>query len=626
MFSSFVTPFSQYLSAQPVTVRGRFGRADKLYFIGFLVMVLATQLALMSPKIQSLFSQKTSAFIDAPSVQLQGYRQFNSTYTCTPAPKQTFCVIRAEKIFEVPRSELGSTGILIADSSGEMRLLVNGTPIFFKIPVVNTKTMLFGMPVFVHIPRELLNEGQNSVVVALSSPSPLGAVLQRMYIGNVRALEPLYSKIFGAKWTVPRSLEAVLLISSMFALYVAIRHRDPTFIAIVFVSVQYLMSISADVLPTDKVELINQFQFGFRLSTALFLTSVLVLDADRPFFVSFRYLMLFPAVMPFILAQTSDAFELRMVIQIAWIAIIAFCSCVTYFLVRNSFRQRDIVEGIVLVIALSALILNIFNIKGTFSYPDAAFVGFRGYIGLFFIILILIRIFRSYSHYLRAAKLANQTLSTEVKIARQELAIFYEKDNAFKQHLLIETERQRLMGDLHDGLAGNLISINALAEYETNQESSEIRKLSHLALLDLRLVVDSLDTFDGELAVALAAFRERITPQYSGTKVELSWDYDHAPMITTLRPEVNLTIFRILQEAISNAVRHGHASRVHILVRTSKCAQHLAAIWILDNGSAAGFFAPGFGMKNMQRRAEKVNGKVYFRLGDNGSAVLLNIR
>jgi len=61
-------------------------------------------------------------------------------------------------------------------------------------------------------------------------------------------------------------------------------------------------------------------------------------------------------------------------------------------------------------------------------------------------------------------------------------------------------------------------------------------------------------------------------------------------------------------------------------VRPSKCSQYVAAIWILDDGSAADFFAPGFGMNNMLRRAEKIQGKVWFRLSGNGSAVLLKIR
>ena len=590
------------------------------------MVVLAVQLALISPNIQSLFSQKTSAVIDVPSAQFQGYRQYNSSYTCTPAPKKTYCGIRAENIFHVPRSELGSTSILIADYSGELFLLVNGEPVNYTVPVVSAQSLVFGIPILVKIPEDFLKEGQNSVVVSLRSGLPMGAVLHRMYIGVDSALVPLFENIFFEKWTIPRSLGAILFIVSIFAGYVAIRYHDQMFTAVFLVSVQYLISFNVDALPTNNVDLTNYLKFGFKLSTALFLSSVLVLDADRPFFVSLPLLMLFHALIPFFLAEASDAFELRMVIQIVWFAIIIYCLFVTYFLLKNFVRRRDIAEGFVLIIAIIALILNIFNFKGTFSYPDAFFVGARGYVGLCFIIIILIKIFRSYSHVLGVVKRSNQVLSDEVKNARQKLTIFYEKEIAFRQHMMLQAERERLMGDLHDGLAGNLISINALAEYESNEQFAEICKLSRLALLDLRLVVDSLDNFDGELDVALAAFQERIAPQYSGTNVRLSWDYENAPMILTMRPEVNLAIFRILQEAISNAVRHGGATNVHIFVRPTKCSQYVAAIWILDDGSAADFFAPGFGMNNMLRRAEKIQGKVWFRLSGNGSAVLLKIR
>jgi signal transduction histidine kinase len=270
--------------------------------------------------------------------------------------------------------------------------------------------------------------------------------------------------------------------------------------------------------------------------------------------------------------------------------------------------------------------MNVFNLSASFGYPHPPFIALRGYTALLLVMVIAIRIFRSYSMNLVRANSANEILADEVQQVTRKLSRFYVKENALKHEMSVQVERERLMGDLHDGLAGNLISINALAEYGTNEVLDEIRGLSNQALLDLRLVVDSLDSFDGELAVALAAFRERMVPQYSGSGVNIIWDYDYAPMLQDLRPEVNLAMFRILQESICNAVRHGKATQIMVIVRPSKAVGSSASIWVLDNGDASGFFAPGFGMRNMQRRAERIHGKVYFRLRGNGSAVLLKIR
>jgi signal transduction histidine kinase len=66
------------------------------------------------------------------------------------------------------------------------------------------------------------------------------------------------------------------------------------------------------------------------------------------------------------------------------------------------------------------------------------------------------------------ANSANEILADEVQQVTRKLSRFYVKENALKHEMSVQVERERLMGDLHDGLAGNLISINALAEYGTN--------------------------------------------------------------------------------------------------------------------------------------------------------------
>jgi two-component system sensor histidine kinase UhpB len=179
---------------------------------------------------------------------------------------------------------------------------------------------------------------------------------------------------------------------------------------------------------------------------------------------------------------------------------------------------------------------------------------------------------------------------------------------------------------LHDGLAGNLISIKALAADTEEDSLPKINDLARLALLDLRLVVESLDSFDGDLAAVLAAFRERILPQYQQTEPQLTWDFSDAPHLEGLTPEINLGIFRILQEALANAFRHGNARHIRVTARSMRGAPDVALILVADDGKPDRTAAPGFGIRNMRRRAASIGAGMRIMFTERGTAVILRIR
>src|SRR5690606_17820526 len=113
-------------------------------------------------------------------------------------------------------------------------------------------------------------------------------------------------------------------------------------------------------------------------------------------------------------------------------------------------------------------------------------------------------------------------------------------------------ERQRLTVDLHDGLSGHLASIIAQAEREG---APTIERSAREALDDLRVVIHSLDIGDRELGVALAGLRERLESQLRRAGVALDWSVARLPEISGVTPAHALAVLRIVQEAVTNAVR-----------------------------------------------------------------------
>jgi signal transduction histidine kinase len=202
---------------------------------------------------------------------------------------------------------------------------------------------------------------------------------------------------------------------------------------------------------------------------------------------------------------------------------------------------------------------------------------------------------------------AKETLVARLAEREAELASLHREDNVKTARLVRDRERERLTHDLHDGISGHLVSIIAMSE-RAGDGSKPIEQTARDALNDLRLVIYSLDLGDGELPLALANFRERLAPQLQRLGIELEWSTANLPEVSGVTPGNALAILRIVQEAITNAVKHGPARK--IVVRGTAAPDDRGMITIENDGT--GTFEPGRkigrGLANMRRRAERLQG------------------
>jgi hypothetical protein len=137
----------------------------------------------------------------------------------------------------------------------------------------------------------------------------------------------------------------------------------------------------------------------------------------------------------------------------------------------------------------------------------------------------------------------------------------------------------------------------------------ELAVLVREALDDVRLMIDSLDPVDDDLNAVLAMFRDRLVPRLQRANVELRWDVQPLPAVPGLTPARVLHVLRMLQEAVTNALRHGRARTLAIGARAQ---EGRVAIEVRDDG--IGFDArnagSGRGLKNLQRRAAELGAEL----------------
>ena len=82
--------------------------------------------------------------------------------------------------------------------------------------------------------------------------------------------------------------------------------------------------------------------------------------------------------------------------------------------------------------------------------------------------------------------------------------------------------------------------------------------------------------------------------------IALGWP-DH------LREDEEEVLYRVVQEGITNANRHGHATEVIVTIGTEPGRVYLI---ITDNGAGCSEVKPGFGLRHMRERLELLHGRL----------------
>lgn len=183
-------------------------------------------------------------------------------------------------------------------------------------------------------------------------------------------------------------------------------------------------------------------------------------------------------------------------------------------------------------------------------------------------------------------------------------------------------EQERIGHDLHDGLGQELTGITLMLKAlqgQLDRKPAELKRsieeilglLSH-ALASTRSIASGLSPVaieHGGLAVALRVMVAQAR-QSSGAKLRLRLD-PHA--VQDLPTPVQLHLYRIAQEALSNAVRHSGATQVSLSLGRAGGTLRLA---VADNGTGLGTReagSAGLGLYIMQYRAQLIGARLDIR-------------
>lgn len=201
----------------------------------------------------------------------------------------------------------------------------------------------------------------------------------------------------------------------------------------------------------------------------------------------------------------------------------------------------------------------------------------------------------------------------ELKVANEKLEILT-KESAEMAKM---KERNRLAREIHDILGHSLTSITtgidaciSLLDIDLDAAKKQlikIRDIGQKGLVDVRrsvreLKVDSIQKY--AFIPAVEKLIEELNA-FSSCKISL----DIKGKVLKMKDDEEQTIYRIIQESLTNAIRHGKATEISIEL-TFK--YHELYLRIKDNGSGCEKIGKGFGLTHIEERINMLDGEVKF--------------
>lgn len=203
---------------------------------------------------------------------------------------------------------------------------------------------------------------------------------------------------------------------------------------------------------------------------------------------------------------------------------------------------------------------------------------------------------------------------------------------AMEQQQILNAERDRIARQLHDGAiqkvytAGLLVeSAHHLANEETEVVSARLEKAQTVlndAISDLRRNLGELYISPPEVPFEEALQKLSNDPRFrSLVNVSLEVELPESEDLSPIRSD---HVLAIIQEALSNVIRHSRASEVRISARKSDGELRVT---VKDNGvGLPAEIRAGYGLRNMRDRARLLGGQIDIRSSNGrGTLVELNI-
>lgn len=625
--------------AQPVTPRHERRRLPSSRLVRYLLLQALIAAACIFALMQSLPGPPSEYLIETFQLSERGVERAVTPPYFSPQRQAMDDPPRFTAQFSRPADQAGRAwSVFLPRFTNGVEVAVNDVVILDsrRDPTANRPDR--NTPAIAVIPSSLLHDGANTVSIRLFIWGPITGFLERVWVGPDELLRPSYhlrSLVFVILPVVFSSWQAILAVI-LGIMWVMRRHEPAYGLLAAAMAVGVAQAFLQTPMGETTFSRLNVILISSApLESALVLTFALLFSGWkwRPY----GWIIFAPAALlalAGLFGNQALSRTLYLFVAVPTVGIsLAIMAVVT---ARSALRRRNVASlllGCAVTIMLTCWIVDLLSVFQMMQ--NRIFTARLSYS----VMLVAIGAGLTW----RFARALNEVdgfagrLVTQVREAEEKLKASFIREEERARAAALARERTRLMRDLHDGLGGQLVSIVALSE--RGNAGAGIGDAARAALKDLRLVIDSMDDIGGDLMLALGSWRERAMAQLRPHDITLEWRAvtpQGLPVHPELRPWHVIQIVRLLDEALTNAVKHANARRITVRIETlvDHDGRHRGCITVEDDGrgfdvpptdGSAGAIRAARGLRNMRSRAARCSAELVLDSCPQGTRVRLTL-
>ncbi|MEM7705610.1 MAG: ATP-binding protein [Pseudomonadota bacterium] len=505
--------------------------------------------------------------------------------------------------------------LLVPRSSSDLSVTVNGSVV--RSSNATTRERNDYRPLLIDIPPDRLHDGSDNQLELMLVGYNGVMVLSQLYLGPRSQLEPVFQHFVLFRQEFPRiALGITLLLGSAMLIMWAQRRRlaEYGWLGLAFLAFSYYLDSLISYREPASYAL---WTWSFLLARAVFIVGF-VAFTHRFLQLSRRRLelvvvVLFAAVFaaglyPALSGDYAGLMRLTLFSSLPLVLLLIVYLAVLFL--QQLKRTGHVYLHWLSVGAVMGVLLGIYDVLVLSDLQHPLVVDF--YVSHYAIIFSCVGAGAVVLHQLARALLdsrdLNEVLNRELALRSEELEREAEARLNQEKRLALARERERIMADMHDGVGGQLVSL--LAANRSGRLSADTMDVELTSIFaDLRLVLDVLSPAGDDLILALARLRERLEKLLAPTGIALTWSVDASLDAIPLPPASTVSVLRLVQECVQNAVKHGNPAHLTLSL-TAEGSDVMLRIEDDGQGFDLDVVEPGRGLRNLKRRADLLGGNL----------------
>ena len=199
---------------------------------------------------------------------------------------------------------------------------------------------------------------------------------------------------------------------------------------------------------------------------------------------------------------------------------------------------------------------------------------------------------------------------------------------AITEKIAEDRERKRISREIHDtlghaltGISAGIDAVSVLVDVDPSRAKVQLKNVSNVVregISDVRRSLEKLRPGALEGRTLKDALEKMIGDYQELSRLDIQFEYGWGEVDLDRSKED--VIFRVIQESITNSLRHGHARKVFIQMTSDSCYR----LCIQDDGIGFESLKQGYGLSQMQERLAIIGGQVEF-VNDHGFKTMVSI-